>query len=272
MAYVTVNGARLWVEDTAPGDHARPVAMFGHSLFFDSSMFAHQLAAFAPTHRVIAYDHRGQGGSDAATLAQQDMDALAGDAVALIETLGVAACHFVGNSLGGFIALRLAARRPDLVASVAVLGSSGEAERRVADFAPLVDALRVQGAAAHIDTLMHIMFGDTYLADPARAAERGQWRAKMAALPSSIADSAHAVVFRAEILSELAGTSVPVLAVAGAEDHAYGPPEAEAVARAAGGRAVTVARAGHSVALETPAEVNALLTDFWHAATRQRAA
>ena len=134
MAYVTVNGARLWVEDTAPGDHARHVAMFSHSLFFDNSMFAHQLAAFAPTHRVIAYDHHGQGRSDAAILAQQDMDALAGDAAALIETLGVAGCHFVGNSLGGFIALRLAVRRPDLVASVAVLGSSGEAERRVAEF------------------------------------------------------------------------------------------------------------------------------------------
>jgi pimeloyl-ACP methyl ester carboxylesterase len=63
-----------------------------------------------------------------------------------------------------------------------------------------------------------------------------------------------------------------VLAIAGAEDHAYGPPEAEAVAHAAGGRFVVVPRAGHSVALEAPAEVNALLTDFWHAATRRAAA
>jgi 3-oxoadipate enol-lactonase len=132
--------------------------------------------------------------------------------------------------------------------------------------------MRTQGTAPHIDTLMHIMFGDTYLADSARAAERTHWRAKLTALPNAIADSAHAVVFRAPILAELAGTSVPVLAIAGAEDHAYGPPEAEAVAHAAGGRFVVVPRAGHSVALEAPAEVNALLTDFWHAATRRAAA
>jgi 3-oxoadipate enol-lactonase len=271
MAYVNVNGARLWVEDSGAADRARPVALFSHSLFFDGGMFAHQLAAFAPAHRVITYDHRGQGRSEAGA-GPQDMDSLAGDAAALIEALGVAGCHFVGNSLGGFVALRLAARRPDLVASVAVLGSSGEAEQRVAEFAPLVDALRAQGAAAHLDTLMHIMFGDSFLADPARRAERDHWRAKMAALPNRIAESAHAVVFRDSILPELAGTRVPVLAVAGAEDRAYGPADAEAVARAAGGRAVTLARAGHSVALEAPDEVNALLLEFWQAAAQRRAA
>ena len=272
MAHMMVGGARLWVEDTAPGDTARPVAVFSHSLFFDSSMFAHQAAAFAATHRVITYDHQGQGRSLTAGGMSPDVDTLAGDAAALIEALRVAGCHFVGNSLGGFVALRLAARRPDLVASVAVLGSSGEAERRVAEFAPLVDALRAQGAAAHIGTLMHIMFGDSFLADPARAAERDHWRAKIAALPATIAEAAHAVVFREAVLHELAGTAVPVLAVAGAEDHAYGPPEAEAVARAASGRAVTVPGAGHSVALEAPAAVNALLADFWHAAIRRHAA
>lgn len=277
MAHITVNSTRLWVEDTGPAADARPVAVFSHSLFFDSTMFAHQVAALAATHRVINYDHRGQGRSDPAPPdhrggSQQDMDTLAADAAALIETLQLPAVHFAGNSLGGFIALRLAARRPDLVASVAILGSSGEAEHRVAEFAPLVEAMRTQGTAPHIDTLMHIMFGDTYLADSARAAERTHWRAKLTALPNAIADSAHAVVFRAPILAELAGTSVPVLAIAGAEDHAYGPPEAEAVAHAAGGRFVVVPRAGHSVALEAPAEVNALLTDFWHAATRRAAA
>jgi 3-oxoadipate enol-lactonase len=119
---------------------------------------------------------------------------------------------------------------------------------------------------------MHIMFGDTFLADPARADVKAHWRAKMAALPGSIAEVAHEVVFRAPVLEELRGCRVPVLAIAGAEDHAYGPNEAANIAAAAGGQAVTVARAGHSVALEEPAAVNALLAAHFAQSVQRRAA
>jgi 3-oxoadipate enol-lactonase len=268
LMLVTVNGTRLFVQETGAGT---PV-VFSHSLFFDGGMFVHQAAAFGASHRVIRYDHRGQGSSDPAPRDAQDMDTLTEDAAALIEALNAGPCHFVGNSLGGFVALRLAAHRPDLLLSVAILGSSGEAEGKVAEFAPLVEAMRSEGTAAHIDTLMYIMFGDTYLADPARSAERAHWKAKMTALPASIADSAHAVVFRTPVLDELNGVRVPVLAVAGAEDHAYGQAEAEAVARVCGGRAVVVPRAGHSLALEQPDAVNELLTAHWAAAAQRAAA
>ena len=256
----------LHVEEIGAGT---PV-VFSHSLFFDLTMFDRQAEFFAATHRVVRYDHRGQGRSEAS--GSLDIDTLTADATALIEGLHAGPVHFVGNSLGGFVALRLAARRPDLLRSVAVLGSSGEAEHRQAEFAPLVDAMRAHGTAPVIDTLMHVMFGDTFLADPARVAERDHWRAKLGALPPRIADAARAVVFRAPILEELHGCTVPVLAVAGAQDHAYGPREAENIARASGGQAVTVARAGHSVALEEPDVVNALLAAHFAQIHQRRAA
>lgn len=258
--------AHLHVEQSGTGT---PI-VFSHSLFFDCTMFHKQAAFFGGTHRVVAYDHRGQGRSAASTTL--DVDTLTDDAAALIESLGAGPVHFVGNSLGGFVALRLAARRPDLVLSVAALGSSGEAEHKQAEFAPLVEAMRAQGTAALIDTLMYIMFGDSFLADPARAAERGHWRAKMSALPNSIADAAREVVFRKPMLDELRSCPVPVLAIAGSEDHAYGPTEAGNIASASGGRAVTVARAGHSVALEEPEQVNALLAAHFAAASQRKAA
>ena len=61
------------------------------------------------------------------------------DAARLIEAMDAGPCHFVGNSQGGFIALRLAARRPDLLLSCTILGSSGEAEKRTQEFALLVN-------------------------------------------------------------------------------------------------------------------------------------
>jgi 3-oxoadipate enol-lactonase len=266
MPYIPANGTSLWANDRGTGI---PI-VFSHSLFFDSSMFAHQQAAFGAGYRFISYDHRGQGQS--APSEKLDMDTLADDAAALLHALATGPVHFVGNSLGGFVALRLAARRPELLRSVTILGSSAEAEHRTAEFAPLVDALRLDGAAPVIGPLMHIMFGDTFLADPARDTERTYWRHKMTALPTTIAEAAKAVVFRTAILDELVGLRVPLLAIAGAEDHAYGPAEAENAARAAGGRAVTVARAGHSVALEQPGEVNDLLAAHWRQADQARAA
>ena len=252
MALVQVNGTRLWVEDTG-GD--KPAIVFSHSLFFDSDMFHHQVDAFAGDYRVIRYDHRGQGRSEPATADTLDMDTLTADAAALILALHAGPCHFVGNSLGGFVALRLAAQQPDLLLSATILGSSADAEARTAEFDPLVGQMRSNGTAAVIDSLMFIMFGDTYLANPAVTAERDQWRGKMSRLPASIADSAAAVVHRKPVLAELAGCTVPFLAIAGAEDHAYGAAEARRAAEAAGGTWVDVAQAGHSVSLEQPAIV-----------------
>ena len=67
-------------------------------------------------------------------------------------------------------------RRPELVRSVTVLGSSGEVEGKLAAFDPLVVAMSEHGAAPVIDTLMWIMLGDETLASPgaAFAAPRGR--------------------------------------------------------------------------------------------------
>nr|WP_275941281.1 alpha/beta fold hydrolase [Planosporangium flavigriseum] len=232
--------------------------VFSHSLFFNRSMFRHQVERFAADYRVIVYDHRGQGDSAPASLGLLDMDTLTEDAAALIEHLDLGPCHFLGNSMGGFVALRLAARRPDLLRSAVALGSSAESEHKLAEFAPLVEHMQRHGTAEVIDALMYIMLGDATLTDPAKEELRREWRAYMLSLPPAIGDAAYGVIHRKSVVDELAAATVPVLAIAGAEDHAYPPPLssqliADVVATA---RHVTVPQAGHSVALEQPEAVN----------------
>ena len=257
---VPVNGTELYVQDVGPRD--APALVFCHSLFFNADMFAAQVERFSGSYRVVTYDHRGQGRSAPAPVDQLDMDTVADDAAALIETLGLAPCHAVGNSMGGFTTLRLAARRPDLLRSAVALGSSGDEEGRKAEFGPLVEHLQEHGARDVIDTLMYIMFGDTTLAErPELTRPRREY---MLHLGPSIGDAAHGVVHRTAVREELAGTSVPVLAVAGAEDHAYDVPLSEAIAAAAPqGRCVVVQGAGHSVALEAADEVNRILAEHF---------
>ena len=256
---VAVRGTTLAYVDSGPSEGETFV--LSHSLFFDHTMFDELTARLVSAgHRVVAYDHRGQGASAPAPRDEQSMDELTKDAAALIEALDLAPVHFVGNSMGGFIALRLAARRPDLVASVAALGSSAEEEHQLAAFAPLVEALGQHGAAPAIDTLMHIMFGDTSLAKGGPVVDH--WRERMSGLGTEIGDSAHQVIHRERLVEELDGTSVPVVAISGVEDHAYPPPVSDVnIAAATGGTHHAVEAAGHSVALEQPDEVAQILLE-----------
>lgn len=248
MLTAAVNGTELAYVDE--GQREGTPIVFSHSLFFDHRMFDDQLARFTQAgYRVVAYDHRNQGGSAPAPRDQLDMDTLTDDAAALLAHLELGRCHLVGNSMGGFIALRLAARRPDLLLSAVALGSSAEEEHKLAEFSPLVEHLTQHGPADVLDTLMYIMFGDT---TPREQPELcASWREYMSGLRASIGDSAYGVIHRGRIIDELAGCRVPVLAIAGSEDHAYPPPISGAnIAAAASGEHVTVEAAGHSVALE----------------------
>jgi 3-oxoadipate enol-lactonase len=259
---IEVNGASIAYADAGPADGE--VVLLGHSLFFDHSMFDPLAGLLNEAgYRTIAYDHRGQGGSSAGTLEELSMDALAEDAAALILALDLGPVHMVGNSMGGFVALRLAARHPELVRTAAALGSSAEEEYKRDEFAPLVDGLREPGgAAASVGTLLYIMFGDTALANGGPVLE--QWRAFMSELGPSIGDAAHQVIHRTRILEELKGVGVPVLAIAGDEDHVYPQPISGInIADASGGTETTIAAAGHSVALEQPAAgAEALIKHF----------
>lgn len=261
MPTLNVNGVTLYYEDEGPR-HA-PALLLCHSLFFDNRMFKHQAAGLSDRLRVIRYDYRDQGRSSRSDLAEVDMDTLSDDAAALIEALELERCYVAGNSMGGFVALRLAARRPDLVSGCIVMGSSGEAEYKLAEFKPLVDAMAAQGTAPVVDTLMYIMFGDASLADPEKAEERAFWRQYMHDLGPDIARSAYGVINRPGVLDELTDTPVPILVLAGEQDHAY---EAALSRNIAGkvkrGYVQVVPQAGHSVALEQPQIVNRYIAEF----------
>jgi 3-oxoadipate enol-lactonase len=125
MPMLRVNGTELYYEDTGGRGQA---ILFSHGLFWDTSLFAPQIAALKSRYRCVAYDHRGQGRSAESDLRAIDMDTLFADAVALIEALDLKPVHVCGLSMGGFVAMRLGARRPDLVRSLLLLDTSADPE------------------------------------------------------------------------------------------------------------------------------------------------
>ena len=124
---IELNGATLAYDDFSPEDpdsEKKPALVFSHSHCMSRTMYSNQVDFFSGDRRVVCYDHRGQGWSSRDAAARLDMDTLTADAAMLIEELELAPCHFVGSAMGGFIALRLAARRPDLLSSAIVVCSS----------------------------------------------------------------------------------------------------------------------------------------------------
>lgn len=260
MPSIEVHGTTLHVVDEGPRD--APAVVLGHSLFFDHTMFDALAADLAADHRVVRYDHRGQGASARASRDELDMDTLTEDAAALIEELGLAPCTYLGNSMGGFVALRLAARRADLVSGVVVAGSSADAEERVAEFDPLVTAMGDGGVGPVLDVVTHIMLGDTSMGG-ARPELLEAARTRLAVLGPDIADAAWQVVHRQGVLDELDAIEVPVVVLAGAEDHAYPVPKSEQIAAGVRDAQLEVVQGvGHSVALEDPARTAAAVREL----------
>jgi pimeloyl-ACP methyl ester carboxylesterase len=261
MTSVTINGAKLFVSDS--GGSGEPI-LFIHGLMLASDSWRAQVAAFAPTHRVVTFDLRGQGRSEKRKEGL-DLDSLAHDAATLIETLGLGRVHVVGFSMGTFIAMRLAARRQDLVRSLTLIGPSADAEERsnLPRYKALIGFVRLFGTAPVAAPLMKILFGDTFLADPAARPERDHWRGVVRGLPRDLYRAAAASAGRRPIRDLLPAIRIPTLIVSGVEDRPIPPEKARRVhAAIVGSRFVPVLATGHAVMIERPAEFNALLAGF----------
>ena len=76
--------------------------VFSHSLACNVTMWEPQVKAFAKRYKVMCYDTRGHGQSSAPAGAYT-LDQLADDAKALLDSVGIKSCHWVGLSMGGMI-------------------------------------------------------------------------------------------------------------------------------------------------------------------------
>src|SRR5207247_79247 len=111
---ISANG--IQVNYTLEGPADGPVVTMSHSLATDLSMWDLQAKALARRYRVLRYDTRGHGGTEAPAGAYT-LSQLAEDARALLRALGIARTHWIGLSMGGMIGQSLALSSPELLQS-----------------------------------------------------------------------------------------------------------------------------------------------------------
>lgn len=260
MATVKVNGVELFYKETGRGSET---IVFSHGLLMDHTMFEAQRAAFEGQYRVIAYDHRGQGQSERSRNPDdgwgESMDNLATDAAAVIHALDAGPCHFAGLSMGGFIGLRLAVRRPALLRSLTLMNTGAEREpwANRTRYGFLAQLVRFIGTSPFTGVAVKALFGETARRDPQRRAMIEDWTKKIRNRPRYVADALMGVMERNAIAAdELRSVSCPTLVIAGEEDTSRPPADSERLAAfIPGARLVRIPRCGHSSSLEAPEAV-----------------
>ncbi|SFN07123.1 alpha/beta fold hydrolase [Nitrosomonas communis] len=262
MPKIQVNGAKLHYTDEGAGPET---ILFAHGLLWSGQMFEAQVNALKDRYRCITFDFRGQGQSEV-TRGGYDMETLYQDTVTLIEALGCAPCHFAGLSMGGFIGMRLAAWRPELLRSLILLGTSADAEpeENIPRYNRLNFIARWFGMRLVAAPVMRILFGQSFLADPNRAAQREEWKKYLIANHRiGITRAVKGVIDRQSVYDEIGKIITPALIIVGEEDVATVPAKAERIqARIAGSRLVRVPRAGHSSTIEESEAVNRAIKAF----------
>ena len=264
MTSVEVAGTSLWhvVDGSGP-----PILVCHGGLGLDHVLYRATLGRLAADHRVIWYDHRGNGRSGRPPLDSITIEQLADDAAALLEHLGVGPAVVLGHSYGGFVALELALRHPGSVAGLVLVATgpgqlgTDEVEGEDGEGPPLPEPLAAAFASAPTtDGEMRT----TFEAVLPHYVHRADPQVLLDALQDAVV-SVDAMGRGFEVLAgwsavdRLARIAVPTLVVGGRRDPLTSWPQQVRIAkRVPGATLVLLDEASHLVWLDDP-------TGFWAA-------
>ena len=262
MPEISVNGASIYYKDMGSSPET---IVFSHSYLVDSYHFFPQIQVLKDKYRCLAYDHRGHGQSEV-TNDGYDMENLYADALGFIEGLGCAPCHFVGLSTGGFIGLRLAIRRPDLLKSLILMDTSADAEpeENLRQYKLLLFIVRWFGYKPVAGRVMPLFFGKKFLNDPARQDQVKEWRQRLMANDrKAMVKFGQGIFAREGVYDQLGQIKIPTLMVVGEEDVPTPQAKAERIAQGIpGARLVSIPDAGHLCTVDEPATVTKDIETF----------
>jgi pimeloyl-ACP methyl ester carboxylesterase len=262
MALLELGDVDLYYEETGAG---KETIVFSHGFLWSCRMFDKQVEALKDKYRIIAFDHRGQGKSSIPKDGY-DIDNVTNDAIKLIEKLNTEPVHFVGLSMGGFVGMRIAKRRPDLIKSLILIGTSASAEAKenISGYKRLGFIARWISLRLVAKPAMKVMFGETFLSDKLRKDEYNYRKKQMLGNDrKGITRALSGVLYRDSFEDNLLTISCPVLILIGDEDVALPPEKSELMHSLINdSQLVVVPQAGHTSTVEQPERVNQEISSF----------
>ncbi|CAN5423364.1 3-oxoadipate enol-lactonase [soil metagenome] len=256
MERLQVNGISVHVDEM--GSRDAPALLMSNSLAADMTMWAAQARVLARDYRVIRFDARGHGRTEA-TKGDYSLDLLADDILALLDKLEIDRVHFVGLSLGGMIGLLLAVRAPHRLASLVLCATSDSSVPGIWD--ERVKSVRAAGVGPMVEATL-----ERWLTPGFRAARPGVANAvrEMIARTSADGYAGCAAAIRDMNLKGVAERiSAPTLLVAAADDPSATPETMSQLhKRIAGAHFALVENAAHLFTMEQPDRSTRILAGF----------
>jgi 3-oxoadipate enol-lactonase len=253
------NGIETYYE--LHGDQGLPWLVLSHSLACSVRMWDEQIAAFRDRYRILAYDTRGHGSSDAPA-GPYTLELLADDLKALLDRLGIARAHYCGLSMGGMIGQTFALKHPGIFASLTLADTTS---RMPAGALPVwQDRIRTaesQGMQPLVEPTLARWF-----TEPFRKAEPQTMR-RIGDLIGSTPVAGYVgccqAIPRINLTSRLKEIRCPILVIVGEDDP--GTPVAmskEIHENASASKLVVLSRAAHLSNIEQSGGFNRALDEF----------
>jgi len=245
---------------TIDGPPGAPWIVFSNSLATTGAMWDEQAAALKSTYRVLRYDQRGHGATDAPA-GRYAFDTLVADAVALLDALSIARAHFAGLSMGGATALGLAEQHPGRVDHVIVCdspcmstpASSQQWEERIV-------VAQQQGMEALVaPTIARWFPPETVARNPPHL---DKVRQMIRATPVNGFIGCSAALADHDYNSKVETVTCPVIFIVGEKDGTAPVAMKDMHVRLKGSRYVELAGAGHISNLDRSAEFTNAIEDF----------
>ncbi len=257
MPFVQVDGVRLFYR--LDGRNDLPAIIFSHSLGVDHGQWDRQTADLLPRFRVLRYDIRGHGASDASK-GDYSLELLARDALAIADAVGLRQFAFCGLSLGGMIGQWLAANAADRLTHL-VLANTTPRSTNPAMMEERRTKVLKDGMPAIVDSVMQRFFTSESIA--ANSAEVASTRRTLLATNPVGYAGCCAAVRDMDNTGLLQKIQTPTLIVFG--EHDLSTPwkgNAEILAASISGAQVAGFPTAHLSNLEAPRSFSAALFDF----------
>jgi 3-oxoadipate enol-lactonase len=233
------------------GPDDAPVLMLSNSLGTNLAMWEDQLAVLAGRFRVLRYDQRGHGRSPA-TPGPYAIAELAGDALDLLDRLGLERVSFCGVSLGGMTGMWLAINSPERLERLALCCTSAHLPPRER-WTERAATVRAHGIEAVVDAQLERWFTPALAELRPEALERTR-QALLDTPAEGYAGCCEAIAAH-DLRGELGAIRTPTLVLAAADDPATPPEHGRLIAAGIGGARLVVLEQGrHLAAVESPEE------------------
>ena len=244
---------------TVDGDG--PWLVFSHSLACSTAMWGPQIAAFAKRFKVLCYDTRGHGQSSAPA-EPYTLEQLADDAKALFDALGIAACHWVGLSMGGMIGQTFALRHPGIFKTMTLADTTS---RYPSEALPLWQARIKTATESGMAPIVQPML-ERWFTEPFRsrgAPILGEIAGAIRSTPSAgFIGCCHAIP-KINLTARLREIKIPALVIVGEHDPGTPPEMAREIhENLPGSELVVIPSAAHLSNLEQPEAFNAAIDNF----------